>query len=441
MTESDTPKPSPRHTRPARAAAGLVLTLLATAPATAVASSTAPTTRPEGTPATRLVCKKGCRHHSISSALRASRAGDRIRVGPGVYRERVVVRGSAKRFISITGDPLRPDRVIVEGRTGGRARTEGFLIDRADGVRLSGMTVRRQSRDGVLVRDADAVRLRALIARQTGGAGIRLQRATGFTVMAATTAWNAGAGLAVDATPELKAPRAALVTGLRTYGNTVGALLTQARSVTITQSRAWNDGTGIVVAGATGAADGPSEDVTLTQNELFFDSFNVYAGAPFRPLATGTGFPVGVGLLLNGGRRVNVQANRVYGNLLAGIVVTGGPDGLQVTRNNLGNGGGNPNGRDLAYDGSGTASCVDATGVASTVPSSRATFSACPAAQDAPARPDGAAQAEIAGWFLDRAAVAGDPGLAERAWIRAGTQQPIDAVTPLERWTAKSGTP
>lgn len=443
MTRSHAPNPRSRPARRARGAAWAVvgLVLLATAPATALASSTAPTTRPAGTPTTREVCRKGCAYRTISAAVRAARAGDRIRVRPGVYRERVVIRGAARRFLMITGDPARPGRVVVEGRAGSRARTEGILVDGADGVRLSGLTVRRQGRAGVLVRDADGVRLRALVARQSGGAGIRLERATGFTVNAVTTAWNADAGLAIAATPELKVPRPSLVRGLRTYGNVVGAALAQARALTLTQSRVWNNATGIVVAGASGGADAPSEDVALTQNEIFFNSFNVYAGAPFRVARTGIGFPVGVGLLFVGGRRIAAQANRVYGNLLAGVVVTGGPGALQVTRNNFANGGANPNGRDLAYDGSGTSTCIDDAGAASTVPASRGTLSACPAEQDAPARPDGAAQAEIAGWFVDRAAALADPAVAERAWIRVGVQQPIDAVRPLERWTAKTGTP
>ena len=60
-----------------------------------------------------------------------------------------------------------------------------------------------------------------------------------------------------------------------------------------------------------------AEDNIITDNDIFWNNFNYYAGAPFKPQEdrrTCRRYPVGVGVLLFGGRRNRVENNRIYGN-------------------------------------------------------------------------------------------------------------------------------
>src|SRR5207237_1285537 len=58
-----------------------------------------------------------------------------------------------------------------------------------------------------------------------------------------------------------------------------------------------------------------------TDNDIFWNNFNYYAGAPFKvgkAAADSTAYPVGVGALLFGGQNNRIENNRIYGNWLAG---------------------------------------------------------------------------------------------------------------------------
>ena len=138
------------------------------------------------------------------------------------------------------------------------------------------------------------------------------------------------------------------------------------RYVTITKSQFFNNGTGIVPNALDTEKFAPPEDNVITDNDVFWNNFNYYKGAPFKmiPSATSVPYPVGVGILLFGGRRNRIENNRVYGNYLVGIGALqqfllkqkDAQDlvGNSVRFNQMGMGGADPNGRDLFYDGNGT---------------------------------------------------------------------------------------
>ena len=77
--------------------------------------------------------------------------------------------------------------------------------------------------------------------------------------------------------------------------------------------------------------------------------------------------PIGTGILLLGGRDHRIENNRIYGNFLGGIaaidsILLAEPaantlDRNIVRNNQFGLGGTDVNGRDVAYDGSGTDNC------------------------------------------------------------------------------------
>ena len=84
------------------------------------------------------------------------------------------------------------------------------------------------------------------------------------------------------------------------------------RYVTITGSRFYNNGIGIVPNALDSEKFPPAEDNVIRGNEIFWNNFNFHRGAPFKPKASGVVplVPVGTGVLLLGGRRNLVEDNR-----------------------------------------------------------------------------------------------------------------------------------
>ena len=178
----------------------------------------------------------------------------------------------------------------------------------------------------------------------------------------------------------------------------------------------------------------PAEDNVIRGSEIVWNNFNFHEGAPFKPKSRGVVplVPIGTGLLLLGGRRNLVEDNRVYGNYAMGvaaveaILLEENPQaraliGNVVRDNAFGLEGTDLNGRDLAYDGNGTANCFGPnSGVAVTIPASGSTLSPCPF--DGANAFSAAAQAEMVS-FTGKAAVA--------AWIKH-PHAPKPGYTPLE---------
>ena len=94
------------------------------------------------------------------------------------------------------------------------------------------------------------------------------------------------------------------------------------RYVTITKSRFYNNGTGIVPNAIDGEKFPPPEDNAIVDNDIFWNNFNFHQGKPpFKVRETGLAalVPIGTGVLLFGGRDTLVENNRIYGNFLAGF--------------------------------------------------------------------------------------------------------------------------
>jgi hypothetical protein len=161
--------------------------------------------------------------------------------------------------------------------------------------------------------------------------------------------------------------------------------------VTITKSQWFNNGAGIVPNALDSEKYAPPEDNVITDNDIFWHNFNYYAGAPLKlkKQATSAPYPIGVGVLLFGGRRTEVSNNRIYGNYLIGVGAlkqillkqTDAADliGHQVHHNQFGLGGADLNGRELFYDGTGTDNCFGSNvGVQTTTPADGSAFNPCP---------------------------------------------------------------
>jgi hypothetical protein len=355
------------------------------------------TPKPKGPHKTRTVCKRAgrCDFRSIQKAVDASRAGDTIRIRPGVYREGVFVRGAKKSYLRIVGDPKHPRKVVLDGRhlKGARANN-AFFVDGADQVTIRGIKARRYKGNGFFVTNAVGYTLRNLIAERTGVYGLYAFNSKGG-LMADSEAYYVNDGaFYIGQTPAQAKPIRSIVRNVDGWGSPLGFSGTNMRYVTITKSRFYNNALGIAPNALDSEKYPPAEENVIVDNDIFWNNFRFREGAPFPqpdPSSTAALVPIGTGVILLGGRGNRIENNRFDGNFFAAVVMIDGillrkPAnqraiplvGNQVTGNEFGRGGTDVNGRDYVYDGSGSGNCFSLAGVGTTFPADPARFPACP---------------------------------------------------------------
>jgi hypothetical protein len=403
------------------AGAATVVAALALAPVAGAVTYPPPsnpksaTTKPKGPFQTLTVCKgkKSC-FPTIQSAVNKANPGDTIKVANGTYKEGVVVSGASKRYIKLIGNPKDPSKVVLEAK-GAKNASNGLWIKDAVNVTVDGFTAQHYKANGFFALRADNYVLNHLRSYLVGVYGIYAFHSVGGTMENSEAAWNSDSGFYIGETPPQAKPVRSIVKNIKSYGNVLGWSGTNMRYVTISKSQFYNNGTGVVPNTLSSEKFAPEEDNVITDNDIFWNNFNYYAGAPFKVIknaADSTPYPVGVGALLFGGRHNRIDNNRIYGNWLAGagmiqqfILAAKQPAvsdlvGNQITNNQFGLNGTDLNGRDITYDGNGTDNCIAGnTGVAVTVPANAATFAACPFS-GANAF-DGNVQGELVKWALD----------------------------------------
>lgn len=407
--------------------------------------------KPKGPSRTLTVCQKGCRYRTIQSAVNAAKAGDTVRVRRGTYREAVRISGPRKRYLRLVGDPKNPRSVLIDAR----GRQNAVFIREANRVEVNGLSARGYAGNGFFVlNNDDGYRLTNLVAQGTGVYGIYAFNSRGGEISNSEAYYHNDAGFYIGQTPPQKKPKRTFVRNVRSWGNVIGWSGTNMRYVTITRSRWYNNGLGLVPNALSSEKYAPPEDNEIVDNDIYGNNFNYYAGAPFRLRRSSLGavdYPIGTGVLVFGGQRTRIERNRIHGNFLVGAamvkqvllgadIASGkapkGSDelvGNRITGNVFGNGGRNPNGRDVFYDGSGSDNCVEAAGAQNNVPADNGTFAPCPFS--GPNAFNEAAQGEALGWAL--AIQRGNPDSAEANWLQRGSQQPIPGYTPLVRYTKR----
>jgi hypothetical protein len=391
--------------------------------------------RPAGPFKTRTVCRaKGkCGFRTVQAAVNASKAGDKVVVRPGVYREAVLVSGASKRYLRLVGDPKHPGRVVLDGSN---AKQNGVFVSGADQVTVDGFSARDYKANGFFVVNAVGYTLTHLRAKHTGVYGIYAFNSKGGEMSHSEAHYVSDAGFYIGQTPQQTKPKRSIVRDVSSWGNPIGFSATNMRYVTITKSRFYNNGMGIVPNALDSEKFPPAEDNVITGNDIFWNNFDFHKGAPFKPKASGVVplVPIGTGVLLLGGKGNRIEGNRVFGNYLVGVAAVEGilvsktPAARilannQVTGNAFGLGGEDRNGRDLAFDGNGSGNCWGPnTGVQNTAPADPAMFPACPFSGANAFSQD--AQDQLVGW-------AGESAVG--AWIRS-PHKARAGVAPLETY-------
>jgi plastocyanin len=425
------------------ATAALAISLLVPATAMAVdypppSNPGGPSKRPKNTK-TLKVCKhgKGC-IKTVQKAVNRAKAGDTIKIGHGTYREGVSVSGRKKAYLRLIGDAKHPGKVVIDAR---KKKQNSIFINGANNVTVSGITTRNYVANGVFALNVDGYDFNHLIAHNGGSYGIYAFNSKGGRITDSTAYYNNDGGFYIGQTPKQTKPKRSVAKNLVAWGNAIGWSGTNMRYVTITKSQFFNNGVGMAPNALDSEKFPPAEDNVIADNDIFWNNFNYFAGAPFKPKKFGGGFalPPGMGILMIGVRTTKIQNNRIYGNYLVGIAeVTdfalskpenqqfADPVSNEVSGNQFGLGGQDLNGRDIAYDGSGRLNCFQSNELHSpTIPADGNTFAACPGPD--PNHADPSVLQEGAAWLTD--------DTHEKYWIK-NPHAPKAGYNPLEHWTS-----
>ncbi|MGZ6590272.1 MAG: right-handed parallel beta-helix repeat-containing protein, partial [Solirubrobacteraceae bacterium] len=244
---------------------------------------------------------------TIQAAVDAAQPGDLVRVGPGTYREQVVV-GPAKRDIVIRGTDR--NRVILDGGAGTRFNS---IAVHADGIAVENLTVRGYASDGILFTPPKDVpdqlngwRTSFVTAANNGLHGIEALRSRGGTIDHSLASGHGAAGFRIGNCR----PCDSLVTdsvaerGMAGFeGSDSGG------NVVVARSSFRDNRVGVLLISAGEEKPFHQQDTTVVGNVI---EDNANAFAPGR----GEGF--GVGVLVRGGRRDGLARNRITGHPGAG---------------------------------------------------------------------------------------------------------------------------
>ena len=385
---------------------------------------------------TLKVCKNGKRcFKTINRAVKAADAGDKIKVANGTYRESVRIQGNKKRYLRLVGNPRNPEKVVI-AKPGAQ---NAVLVNRANAVTIDGFTARNYNGNGFFVVNATGYTLNHLRAEGPGVYGIYAFNSKGGAIVNSEAFYHNDAGFYIGQTPPQTKPRRSIIKGIKSWGNAIGWSGTNMRYVTISKSEFFNNAIGMLPNALSSEKFPPAETNAIVDNDIFWNNFNYYRGAPFEPKKFGGEYdlPPGLGIVLLGSRTARVENNRIFGNYLSGFgmvidfaIIEDNPDaadprGNEITGNVFGQGGNDLNGRDMTYDGSGRRNCFDGNVLQSpNLPADNSTFAACPGPD--PNDPDPSVVQEAINWLND--------DTHEAYWIK-NPHAEFKGYVPLEHWT------
>lgn len=304
-----------------------------------------------------------------------------INVSPGTYREFVLAQGHKFDGLTIQGTSSNAASVkidlatlsstpIASGPYAGITPTDNALtIDSAVGVTVKNLTVTNYKGNGVwIVRSgvpesywrqletantvlepkaalpraesfgtktvtvggtkytyANTFTVDNVVASFGGVYGIFARTSAGGAFINSEAYYNNDSAFYIGETPRQTSPSRTYIVGVKMWGNELGYSGTNSRYVTITKSRVFNNGMGIVPNITMGENWPPPSENQYTDNDIYGNNFNYFKGAPFSlnngGLGGGAAYPPGIGVLLFGSQKTDVSKNRIWGNKLAGVAM------------------------------------------------------------------------------------------------------------------------
>ena len=345
------------------------------------------------------------------------------------------IDGRKKRYLKLIGNPRRPGRVVLDGRN---RKQNGIAVNGADEVTVTGFRARNYRANGFFFTNLTGYTMNHLIASRTGVYGIYAFNSIGGRILNSEAYYVNDGAFYIGQTPPQDKPVQTLVRNVEGWGSPIGFSASNMRYVTITRSRFYNNAVGIVPNALDSEKYPPPEKNVIVDNEIFWNNLNFHQGdppfTPPPPTANASLVPIGIGILLLGGRDHIIENNRIYGNFLTGIaaidgiLLPAGSPAVSLDRNvfrgnRFGRDGTDPNGRDVTYDGSGTGNCFTLAPTDTTFPANRSTVASC-----STAAVDGAARAQMLGW-------SGEGALA--GWVRHA-HPPKKGYRPLEAFPSRA---
>ena len=277
---------------------------------------------------TLRVCKpktkkpKGC-FKTIQKAIDSAGKGTKILVPNGTYKEGLKIVSPVKAGIKLIGNAKDPSKVTLEGKSlKGGASQNGVQINNADGVTIQGIHAQNYKANGFFAVNVDGYTMKNLVANNVGAYGLYAFNSTGGSMTDSEAFYNNDSGMYVGQTPVQTKPKRTILKNLVSWGNVLGYSGTNSKYVTITKSKFFNNGLGVVPNVLTSEKFAPASDNVIADNDIFWNNFNYrHTPAPFPSTSAstdGTPYPIGGGLLLFGGQNTTVESNRFWGNYLFG---------------------------------------------------------------------------------------------------------------------------
>ena len=327
--------------------------------------------KPKGPFATHTVCKKQAAATSARSRRR-SNAADAGRHDPRAPRRLPRVRDDQRRARSATcgssATASSPRRVVLDGRG---KQAERLLRQRRRPGDDRRLPARNYRANGFFVVNAVGYKLTQPRRRRRPGVyGVYAFNSKGGEMSHSEAYYHSDAGFYIGQTPQQTKPIRSVVRDVESWGNPIGfsahehALRDDHAAAASTTTRI-----GIVPNALESEKFPPAEANVITDNDIFWNNFNVHAGAPFKPQDDRRRAARADRHRRPAARRAHATGSRataIYGNYLVGVARRRGHPARQdargararsatrspATRSALG--GEDRNGRDLAYDGNGT---------------------------------------------------------------------------------------
>jgi hypothetical protein len=248
---------------------------------------------------------------TIQAAVDAAQPGDLVRIGPGTYREQVVV-GPAKRDVVLRGTDR--NRVVLDGGRG--VRFNGITVH-ADGVAVENLTVRGFASDGLLFtppkeapKQLNGWRASFVTAANNGLHGIDALRARGGTIDHVLASGHGAAGLRIG---DCRPCDSLVTASVAEHGMAGFEGSDSGGNVVVARSFFRENRVGVLLVSA-GEEDPYHQQDTTVVGNVIADNDNQFA--------PGHGESFGVGVLVRGGRRDGLARNRITGHPGAGVLLT-----------------------------------------------------------------------------------------------------------------------